>query len=175
MTPEQLVEKNIRLAYWFAKKQTNSVIGYESALSIALEALWEAANTWDKERNFGTYASVCIKHALIAEAHIQKRQKRGYGMEIFSLDVNSPETDLALKQLCAVQEDEGIDSKVCLSKVLPHLNPAARRLISLWLTCQGNQAEMGRRLNLSKQRISQKVRALFPKMRRLIRQVEEQA
>jgi len=74
---DRLVNENIRLAYFFARKWAWRM-GENEALSLALDGLLIAAQTWESEGGpFGTWAGNRIKWRFSLELQRQKAVKRG--------------------------------------------------------------------------------------------------
>jgi len=71
---EELVNRNVRLAYYLAHRY-KGIISEEDAISIALEALWNAALHYNPERRtpFSTYAGIAIANALRSAIRRTKR------------------------------------------------------------------------------------------------------
>jgi RNA polymerase sigma factor (sigma-70 family) len=73
----RLVNENIRLAYFFARKW-EWAIGHDDALSIALEGLLLGAQTWrDDGCPFGTWAGYRIRWTFRWHRDRARAQKRG--------------------------------------------------------------------------------------------------
>ena len=62
-----LVERNLRLVVYIAKKFENTGIGMEDLISIGTIGLMKAANTFrpDKNIKLATYASRCIENEIL--------------------------------------------------------------------------------------------------------------
>lgn len=66
MTAQQLAEKNISLAHYFANQHKCRGLEYEEILSIAFVGLVKAANAYDESKGcaFTTLAGTCIKNEI---------------------------------------------------------------------------------------------------------------
>ena len=64
---QTLVERNLRLAVYIAKKFENTGIGIEDLISIGTIGLMKAINTFntDKKIKLATYASRCIENEIL--------------------------------------------------------------------------------------------------------------
>ena len=64
---KKLVEKNLRLVVYIAKKFENTNINIEDLISIGTIGLIKAVNTFSTDRNikFATYASRCIENEIL--------------------------------------------------------------------------------------------------------------
>ena len=67
-----LVERNLRLVVYIAKKFENSNVGIEDLVSIGTIGLMKAINTFDVNKNIklATYASRCIENEILM--HLRK-------------------------------------------------------------------------------------------------------
>ena len=62
-----LVERNLRLVVYIAKKFENTGIGIEDLISIGTIGLMKGVNTFNIDKNIklATYASRCIENAIV--------------------------------------------------------------------------------------------------------------
>lgn len=62
-----LIEHNLRLVVYIAKKFENTGVGVEDLISIGTIGLIKAINTYNKEKNIklATYASRCIENEIL--------------------------------------------------------------------------------------------------------------
>ena len=67
MVRQTLVERNLRLVVYIAKKFENTGVGIEDLISIGTIGLMKAINTFntDKKIKLATYASRCIENECI--------------------------------------------------------------------------------------------------------------
>lgn len=70
-----LIEHNLRLVVYIAKKFDNTGIGVEDLISIGTIGLIKAINTYNKEKNIklATYASRCIENEILM--HLRRTNK----------------------------------------------------------------------------------------------------
>lgn len=75
----QLIEHNLRLVVYIAKKFDNTGVGVEDLISIGTIGLIKAINSYNPEKNIklATYASRCIENEILSilEEIIKQRQK----------------------------------------------------------------------------------------------------
>lgn len=66
-TRQTLVERNLRLVVYIAKKFENTGIGIEDLISIGTIGLMKGVNTFNSEKNIklATYASRCIENEIL--------------------------------------------------------------------------------------------------------------
>lgn len=158
----RLVEENIALAHFFARKWAWSV-GEDDALSAALEALHKAAIEWDPARGkFGTFAALGIKFKLSAVRHRQKAVKRGGRATHVHIDAPLSEDGGTVHDiLAAPAEDlEGQrDDRVRMLELVRKLDPRSSMIIVLRFGLDGSAPqtleELGQRFKLTRERIRQ--------------------
>ena len=70
-----LVERNLRLVVYIAKKFENTSVGLEDLISIGTIGLVKAINTYDVKKNIklATYASRCIENEILM--HLRRTNK----------------------------------------------------------------------------------------------------
>lgn len=135
---DKLVTDNLKLAHFYAAKAQD--IDRDQAFSLAMEGLLRAAQRHDQSLGapFGSYAALCIKHAL---GHYRKRliaSKRGGNAFIVSLNDSVGENgDAELGDFVADTGQSAPDQVLLgqsnldlLSEALRHLELNEARLIS---------------------------------------------
>lgn len=72
---KELIERNLRLVVYIAKKFENTNANIEDMVSLGSIGLIKAVNTFDTEKNikFATYASKCIENEMLM--HLRKYTK----------------------------------------------------------------------------------------------------
>ena len=133
-----LVERNLRLVVYIAKKFENTNSGLEDLISIGTIGLMKAINTFNVNKNIklATYASRCIENEILM--HLRKTSKLksevsideplntdGDGNELLLSDVLGNEEDTVFKDL----EDE-IDREL-IKESIERLNKRERRIMEL--------------------------------------------
>ena len=75
---QTLVERNLRLVVYIAKKFENTGIGIEDLISIGTIGLMKAINTFntDKKIKLATYASRCIENEILMYLRRSKKIHR---------------------------------------------------------------------------------------------------
>ena len=70
-----LIEHNLRLVVYIAKKFDNTGVGVEDLISIGTIGLIKAINTYNKDKNIklATYASRCIENEILM--HLRRNSK----------------------------------------------------------------------------------------------------
>lgn len=133
-----LIEHNLRLVVYIAKKFDNTGVGVEDLISIGTIGLIKAINSYDKDKNIklATYASRCIENEILmylrrnskikAEVSIDEPLNVDWdGNELLLSDILGTEEDVISKDL----ENE-VDKKI-LKKAISGLNDRERMIINL--------------------------------------------
>lgn len=133
-----LVERNLRLVVYIAKKFENTGIGIEDLISIGTIGLMKAVNTFntDKKIKLATYASRCIENEILmflrksnkikGEISIDEPlNKDGDGNELLLSDILGTEPDITSRNL----EDE-VD-KTLLRAAIVKLNDREKNIMEM--------------------------------------------
>ena len=121
-----LVERNLRLVVYIAKKFENTGIGIEDLISIGTIGLMKGVNTFNAEKNIklATYASRCIENEILmflrksskirGEISIDEPlNKDGDGNELLLSDILGTDPDITSRNL----EDE-VDKTLLRASIL---------------------------------------------------------
>lgn len=133
-----LIERNLRLVVYIARKFENTGINVEDLISIGTIGLIKAINTFDINKNIklATYASRCIENEILmflrrnsktrAEVSIDEPLNVDWeGNELLLSDILGTETDTIYKSI----EDE-VDRKL-LEKALEKLSVRDQKIVNL--------------------------------------------
>ena len=123
---QKLVERNLRLVVYIAKKFENTGIGIEDLISIGTIGLMKGVNTFnsDKKIKLATYASRCIENEILmylrknnkikGEVSIDEPlNKDGDGNELLLSDILGTEPDITSRNI----EDE-VDKTLLRASIL---------------------------------------------------------
>lgn len=174
-----LVEHNLRLVVYIAKKFENTGVGIEDLVSIGTIGLMKAINTFNSEKKIklATYASRCIENEILMYLRRSNRLKSeisideplnqdGDGNELLLSDILGTEEDIASRRL----EDE-VDQKL-LKASISKLNKREKDIMELrfgFIT--GNektQKEVADMLGISQSYISRLEKKIIGKMKKEI-------
>lgn len=135
---QTLVERNLRLVVYIAKKFENTGVGLEDLISIGTIGLMKAINTFNTEKNIklATYASRCIENEILmflrrsnkikGEISIDEPLNQdGDGNELLLSDILGTDSDITSRQI----EDE-VD-KSLLRASIAKLNIRERNIMEL--------------------------------------------
>ena len=144
-----LIEHNLRLVVYIAKKFDNTGIGVEDLISIGTIGLIKAINTFKPDKNIklATYASRCIENEILMHLRRSSRTRIEVsideplnvdwdGNELLLSDILGTEDDVVYKDI----EDE-IDKNL-LEKALEILNERERTIIELRFGIGRNDEEL---------------------------------
>lgn len=133
-----LIEHNLRLVVYIAKKFDNTGVGVEDLISIGTIGLIKAINSYNPEKNIklATYASRCIENEILmylrrnnktkAEVSIDEPLNVDWdGNELLLSDILGTDEDIIYKDL----EDEA--ERKILSKAIEKLSDRERMIVDL--------------------------------------------
>ena len=145
---KMLVERNLRLVVYIAKKFENTGIGIEDLVSIGTIGLMKAINTFKTNKNIklATYASRCIENEILmflrrnnkikSEISIDEPLNQdGDGNELLLSDILGTEDDVVCKSL----EDE-VDKRL-LRASMEKLNSREKNIMELRFGFKNNGNE----------------------------------
>ena len=174
-----LIEHNLRLVVYIAKKFDNTGVGVEDLISIGTIGLIKAINTFraDKNIKLATYASRCIENEILmflrknagrrVEVSFDEPLNTDYdGNELLLSDVLGTEADVVMRPL----ED---DVDLCLlASALDTLSPREREIITLRFGLGGGkeqtQKEVADRLGISQSYISRLEKRIIQRLKKEI-------
>ncbi len=171
-----LVERNLRLVVYIAKKFENTGVGIEDLISIGTIGLIKAANTFrpDKNIKLATYASRCIENEILM--YIRKsgniRSELSFdeplstdwdGNELLLSDVLGTEENSAMRD---IELDE---ERKIIYEAVAGLAPREREIIELRFGLAGGremtQKEVADALGISQSYISRLEKKIIDRLR----------
>ena len=176
---QKLVERNLRLVVYIAKKFENTGIGIEDLISIGTIGLMKGVNTFnsDKKIKLATYASRCIENEILmflrknnkikGEVSIDEPlNKDGDGNELLLSDILGTEPDVTSRNL----EDE-VD-RTLLRASIAKLNDREKDIMEMRFGFktgkEKTQKEVADELGISQSYISRLEKKIINKMKREI-------
>lgn len=134
----KLIEHNLRLVVYIAKKFDNTSVGVEDLISIGTIGLIKAINTFNPDKNIklATYASRCIENEILM--YLRRNNKTKMEVSIDEpLNVDWDGNELLLSDILGTDEDviykdleEEIERNM-LNKAISRLNSRERRIVEL--------------------------------------------
>lgn len=134
----KLIEHNLRLVVYIAKKFDNTGVGVEDLISIGTIGLIKGINTFNPEKNIklATYASRCIENEILM--HLRKNNKTKLEVSIDEpLNVDWDGNELLLSDILGTDEDvisRGIENEVekkLLYKAIEKLNQREKKIVEM--------------------------------------------
>ncbi|NMP21622.1 RNA polymerase sporulation sigma factor SigE [Sulfobacillus harzensis] len=178
-----LIERNLRLVVYIARKFENTGVGIEDLVSIGTIGLIKAVNTFNVEKKIklATYASKCIENEILMYLRRNSRTRSEVsfdeplnvdwdGNELLLSDVMGTETDLISRPL-----EEEVD-RVLLKRALAKLSPRERRIMELRFGLmdglERTQKEVADSLGISQSYISRLEKRIIKRLRKEFRRME---
>ena len=131
-----LIEHNLRLVVYIAKKFDNTAVGVEDLISIGTIGLIKAINTFNPEKNIklATYASRCIENEILMYLRRSSKTKAEVsideplnvdGNELLLSDILGTDDDIIYRGL----EDE--TERQLLKSAIDRLSPREKTIVEL--------------------------------------------
>ncbi len=175
----KLIEHNLRLVVFLAKKYENTGIDLEDLVSIGTIGLIKGINTFSKDKNIklATYASRCIDNEILMFLRKNKRIKTEVSIDA-SLSYDSDGNELHLEDVLGTEKDlvsknieEETEKKIMLSEIM-HLKPRDRDIMILrygLLNSQElTQKEVAQKLGISQSYISRIEKKVIKRLKTLV-------
>ena len=135
---EVLIEHNLRLVVYIARKFDNTGVGVEDLISIGTIGLIKAINSFNPDKNIklATYASRCIENEILM--YLRRNNKTRMEVSIDEpLNVDWDGNELLLSYILGTDEDviykgiEGEVNRMLLNKAIRCLSPREQTIIKL--------------------------------------------
>lgn len=162
---KKLVEKNLRLVVYIAKKFENSLFNIEDLISIGTIGLMKAINSFNLDKNIklATYASRCIENEILM--YLRKTQKLKTEISIDEpINTDAEGNDLALADILGSENDnlfkqvEESDNKKVINMAIKNLDSREKVIMELRYGFDGKneltQKEVADKLGISQSYIS---------------------
>ena len=173
-----LVERNLRLVVYIAKKFENTGIDLEDLISIGTIGLMKAINTFNTDKNIklATYASRCIENEILMQLRRTTKiktevsideplNKDGDGNELLLSDILGTDSDITSRRI----EDE-VDRKL-LKLAIEKLTKREKEIMRLRFGIDGfgkekTQKEVADMMGISQSYISRLEKKIMNKMKK---------
>lgn len=172
-----LIEHNLRLVVYIARKFENTGINIEDLISIGSIGLIKAVNTFNPEKKIklATYASRCIENEILMYLRKNSRKKAEIsfdeplnidwdGNELLLSDVLGTDVDLITQDL-----EKKVDKQL-LFNALSHLNSREKKIMELRFGLVGNkkktQKAVADKLGISQSYISRLEKKIIRRLKR---------
>lgn len=180
-----LIEHNLRLVVYIAKKFDNTGVGVEDLISIGTIGLIKGINTFKPDKNIklATYASRCIENEILM--YLRKSNKTKLEVSIDEpLNVDWDGNELLLSDILGTDEDvisKGIESEVekkLLYKAIEKLNHREKVIVEMRYGLNNKdgeemtQKEVADSLGISQSYISRLEKKIIKRLKREILKFE---
>ena len=176
---QTLIERNLRLVVYIARRFENTGINIEDLISIGTIGLIKAINTFrpDKNIKIATYSSRCIENEILMYLRKNAQQKSEVsfeeplnadwdGKELLLSDILGTESDVVMRPI-----EEDVDRKL-LHDALNRLSSREREIIRMRFGLNGHkeltQKEVADRMGISQSYISRLEKRIIARLRREI-------
>ena len=172
-----LIEHNLRLVVYIARRFENTGVNLEDLISIGTIGLIKSINTYRRDKNIklATYASRCIENEILmhirkiagqrAEVSLDEPINMDYdGNELLLSDILGTEVDCVTSRL-----EDDVDL-VLLRQALSQLNERERLIINMRFGLQGHQEqtqkEVAQQLGISQSYISRLEKRIMARLKK---------
>jgi len=178
-----LIERNLRLVVYIARKFENTGVGIEDLVSIGTIGLIKAVNTFDptKKIKLATYASRCIENEILM--YLRRNNKTRVevsfdeplnidwdGNELLLSDVLGTDNDSTYKYV-----EEEVDKNL-LDSAMSHLSEREKVIVELRFGLKNGtektQKEVADSLGISQSYISRLEKRIIKKLKKEIRRLD---
>jgi len=176
----KLIEHNLRLVVFLAKKYDNTNTDLEDLVSIGTIGLIKAVNTYrlDKNIKLATYASRCIDNEILMYLRKTKKKRTEVSFED-SLSYDADGNELHLEDVLGTESDivtKGLDDELDKSMMLEEIErlaPRDKEIIELRYGLNGKkemtQKDVATLLGISQSYISRIEKKVIKKLKSIIR------
>ena len=179
-----LIEHNLRLVVYIAKKFDNTGVGVEDLISIGTIGLIKSINTYNPGKNIklATYASRCIENEILMYLRRTSKMKMEVSFDE-PLNVDWDGNELLLSDILGTEDDiiykdmEVEVEKKLLKRAIDKLSPREKNIIELryGLTPGGReytQKEVADQMNISQSYISRLEKKIMKRLKKEITRYE---
>ena len=174
-----LIEHNLRLVVFLAKKYENTGVDLEDLVSIGTIGLIKGINTFSRDKNIklATYASRCIDNEILMYLRKNKKSKVEVSIDA-SLSLDGEGNELHLEDVLGTDPDivtrgieEETEKNLMINEVM-HLRPRDRDIMILRYGLMGNgeltQKEVAEKLGISQSYISRIEKKVIKRLKTLV-------
>lgn len=176
----KLIEHNLRLVVFLAKKYDNTMYDLEDLVSIGTIGLIKGIKTYklDKNIKLATYASRCIDNEILMFLRKNKKRMSEVSFED-SVNLDSEGNELHIEDIFGTEEDlveksiECKDDKLLLASEVKKLDDRDKEIIELRYGLSGKkeltQKELAEKLNISQSYISRIEKKVIKKLKAIMK------
>ena len=174
---QRLIEHNLRLVVYIARRFENTGVNLEDLISIGTIGLIKAIGTYRRERNIrlATYASRCIENEILM--HIRKiaNQRTEISLEE-PINMDGEGNELLLGDILGTDEDvvfRGLEQDadlICLREALSKLPQREKEIVAMRYGLEGRQEltqkEVAQHMGISQSYISRLEKRIMLRLRK---------
>lgn len=176
----KLIEHNLRLVVFLAKKYDNTMYDLEDLVSIGTIGLIKGIKTYklDKNIKLATYASRCIDNEILMFLRKNKKRMSEVSFED-SVNLDSEGNELHIEDIFGTEEDlveksiECKDDKALLQEEVKKLDERDKKIIELRYGLSGKKAltqkELAEKLKISQSYISRIEKKVIKKLKSIMK------
>ena len=174
-----LIERNLRLVVYIARKFENTGVGVEDLISVGTIGLIKAVNTFNPEKKIklATYASRCIENEILM--YLRRNTKVKAEVSFYEpLNIDWDGNELLLSDILGTENDtvynliEDEVDKQLLFLALKNLNEREKEIVKLRFGLSGNtektQKEVADILGISQSYISRLEKKIINRLKKEI-------
>ena len=177
-----LIERNLRLVVYIAKKFENAGVNVEDLISIGTIGLIKAVNTFKPEKNIklATYASRCIENEILMHLRRTTRLKSEVSLDE-PLNVDWDGNELLLSDILGTENDvvyhrlEDEVNRSLLHSAMKKLTPREKELMEMRFGLKSGremtQKEVADRMGISQSDISRLEKRIITRLQKEIRKL----
>ena len=178
----KLIEHNLRLVVYIAKKFENTNCELDDLISVGSIGLIKAINTFNSNKNIklATYASRCIENEILMHLRKTSKQKNELSLDK-TLSLDSEGNELVLSDIIGIDADEAYKSvenqfeNQMVYQVLDTLDQKEQQIMKMRFGLLGEeektQKEVATMLNISQSYISRIEKKILHKMKKYLSQI----
>ena len=177
---DKLIEHNLRLVVFLAKRYDNTKVDLEDLVSIGSIGLIKGINTYKRGKNIklATYCSRCIDNEILMYLRKTKKNKTDVSFEE-SLSFDSDGNELHLEDILGTDGDivtkpleDEYDKKVLIAE-LNKLDDRDKQIMQMRYGLNGKdeltQKDVAKKLNISQSYISRIEKKVIKKLKQIIK------
>ena len=174
---QRLIEHNLRLVVYIARRFENTGVNLEDLISIGTIGLIKAIGTYRRDKNIrlATYASRCIENEILMYIRKISNQKTEISLEE-PINMDGEGNELLLSDILGTDEDvvfRGLEEDVdlcCLRQALQRLPEREKEIITMRFGLEGRQEltqkEVAQQMGISQSYISRLEKRIMARLRK---------
>ena len=174
---QRLIEHNLRLVVYIARRFENTGVNLEDLISIGTIGLIKAIGTYRRDKNIrlATYASRCIENEILMHIRKISNQKTEVSLEE-PINMDGEGNELLLSDILGTDEDvvfRGLEEDVditCLRQALSRLPAREKEIVAMRYGLEGRQEltqkEVAQHMGISQSYISRLEKRIMLRLRK---------